>query len=417
MDRVPPSNIQAEAACLGAMMLTPNAIPVVLDILMADDFYWAKHSEIFSHIVDIWSEDPDAVDATTVAARSEHGSYVHTVSEGTLTASNAKQYARIVKHLSVCRRLIDAGRSIVDIGYDDGEDLDTLMDRAEELVYSIRPQTDKNTALAKDIAHMVLSDCESGVRPNIVSTGYSELDETTGGLHGSNLIIVGARPGVGKTAVALAMSHNVSADGTVLFFSLEMSQRELLERLLCSVACVPVTALRARDLNQDQLVQLRGALPEIESRDLRVIDAPRMSIMDLKSKARQYASKANIRMIVVDYIQLLTLGYRGSSRNEEVSAISGELKALAREMDVPVIALSQLNRVSTFDGSEPDISHLRDSGALEQDADQVWLLSWPKDADFGSTGFLSVNVAKNRNGQRGKIDLVWNKRWQRLEAT
>lgn len=399
-------------------MLAPSAIPVVLDVLGAGDFYRETHSDIFHAITTIWAKDQYAVDATTVAAamkKEEDKGYVHVLAESEITASNAAYYAGIVKHLSVCRSLIVAGNSIVELGYNDGEDVSTLLDTAEATVYGIRPTSDKDTKLAKDIAHMVFSDCQSGVKPNIVSTGYSELDGITGGLHGSNLIIVGARPGVGKTAVALAMSHNVSADGTVLFFSLEMSQRELMERLMCSIACVPVTGLRNRDLTPDQILQLQTALPEIESRDLRIVDSPRMSVMDMKSKVRQYASKTSIKLIVVDYIQLLRMGYRSASRNEEVAAISGELKALARETDVPVLALSQLNRVSTFDGSAPDISHLRDSGALEQDADQVWLLSWPKDSDFGSNDFLSVNVAKNRNGQRGSVDLAWNKRWQRIQ--
>lgn len=416
MVRLPPHDTGAEAACLGAMMIAPAAIPVVLDILEPGDFYKGSHADIFHIIVDLWSRDPDGVDATTVAARAEDKDYVKFLSESVLTASNAKHYADIVKHLSVCRRLITAGNSITEMGYEDGEDLNTLLDKAEATVYGIRPTSDKDTKLAKDIAHMVYADCVSGVPPNIVPTGYPALDEVTGGLHGSNLIVVGARPGVGKTAVSLAISHNVSERGTVMFFSLEMSQRELLERLMCSAACVPVTALRNRELTQAQLNQLQEALPEIESRDLRIIDSPRMSVMDMKSKVRQYATKTNIKLIVVDYIQLLRMGTRHSSRQEEVAAISGELKALSREVDVPVLALSQLNRVSTFDGSEPDISHLRDSGAIEQDADQVWLLSWPQDADFGTSGFLTVKVAKNRNGQRGSVDLVWNRRWQRIES-
>ena len=414
--RVPPSDVPAEQACLGAMMTLPSAIPVVLDILEPGDFYWEKHIDVFHAISKQWATDADSVDVTTIssAVKPDLKDYVHSLVDMTTVASNVKQYAKIIKHLSVCRELINAGLEIVEIGYNDGEDLDTLVDMAEGRIFGIRPQSDKNTKLAKDVAHMVLADVDAGLPPNIVSTGYSVLDAQTGGLHGSNLIIVGARPGVGKTAVALSMAHNVSKEGTVLFFSLEMSQRELLERLMCSIAGVAVTSLRDRTLNPQQIEQLRGGLPEIESRDLRIIDAPRMSMMDMKSTVRQYASKTNIKLIVVDYIQLLRMGGRFSARHEEVAAISGELKAIAREADVPVLALSQLNRRSAFEG-EPDIADLRESGALEQDADQVWLLSWPQDADFGTTDFLSVRVAKNRNGQRGSIDLTWNQRWQRIE--
>lgn len=415
-DRIPPHNVEAEEAVLGAMIIAPSAIPVVLDILEPGDFYRASNTDIFHAICSLWNGDADSVDAVTLSASvPEQKDYIHTLGEHVITASNVRHYAEIVKHTSVCRKLIAAGQTVTEIGYDDGDDVTTLMDKAEGALFSIRPQGDNDTKRAKDIAHLIFHECEVGDAPKVVSTGFSALDEVCGGMHESNLILIGARPGIGKTAVALSIAHNVSKGGTVLFFSLEMSQKELMERLMCSIACVPVTALRNRDLTGDQLANLVEAMPAIEDRDLRVIDNPSMTMMNLKSKVRQYSAKTEIKLIVVDYLQLMTLGSKTSSRFEEVSAISRELKCLARDLQVPVLALSQLNRVSTFDGTKPDISHLRESGSLEQDADQVWLLSWPKDPDFGGQDSLTVEVAKNRHGQRGNIDLLWNKRWQRIE--
>lgn len=416
-DRMPPHNIEAEESVLGAMIVVPSAIPVVLDILEPGDFYRDSHTDLFHAICALWNGDADSVDAVTLSASCpEQKDYIHTLSESVLTASNVRHYAEIVKHLSVCRKLISAGQEITQIGYDDGDDVTTLMDKAESKVFAIRPNGDNDSKRAKDIAHLIYHECEVGDAPKVVPTGFHELDSVCGGLHESNLVLIGARPGVGKTAVGLSIAHNVSKSGTVLFFSLEMSQKELMERLMCSIACVPVTALRNRDLTGDQFANLVRAMPEIENADLRVIDNPSMTMMSMKSKVRQYAAKAEIKLIVVDYLQLMTLGTKTASRFEEVSSISRELKCLARDLKLPILALSQLNRVSTFDGGKPDISHLRESGSLEQDADQVWLLSWPKDPDFGGQDTLTVSVAKNRHGQRGDVDLVWNKRWQRIEA-
>lgn len=417
-DRIPPYNTDAENACLGAMIVNPNAIPVVLDVVGETDFFQPRAAAVFQVIKGLWATDPGGVDRHTVAAAvdDEYALYVSHLVDIDVVSTNARHYAGIVKHMSVCRQLVYAGQAICDLGYGDGSDYTALIDQAEEQVYAIRPATDGSVVTAKEVAHIIMQDVADGRRPKIESTGFDKLDEVCGGLHASNLIIVGARPGVGKTAVALSIAHNVSANGTVLFFSLEMSRGELLERLMCSEACVPVTALRARELDANQISMLHDALPKIEERDLRIIDSPRMSITDMRSKVRQYASKTDVKLIVVDYIQLLRMGNRAQSRNEEVAQISGELKALARETNVPVLALSQLNRQSVYDGATPSIAHLRDSGALEQDADQVWLLSWPEDPDFaGASGLLDVQIAKNRNGQRGKISLVWNRRWQRIE--
>lgn len=421
--RIPPHNLEAEQSVLGAMITTVSAIPVVLDVLEAGDFYRDKHRDIFHAIVRLWNGDATSVDQVTVAAQFDEAAdkdLIHLLAEFVPAATNARHYADIVKHLSVCRKMIVAGNNIAELGYDDGTDVVTLVDQCEHEVFAIRPTGDKDTKHAKEIAHIILQEVDSGAQPKKTSTGFDQLDSVCGGLHGSNLIIIGARPGVGKTAVGLSVAYNVSQQGTVLFCSLEMSQKELMERLICSQAGVPVVALRNRDITPDQLANIVGIMDGIEKCDLRIIDNPSITMMTLKSKARQYAAKTSLKLIVVDYLQLLSHGTRKESRLDEVTAISKDLKLLARELDVPVIALCQLNRNSTYkdkDGNtqEPDISHLRESGSLEQDADQVWLLSWPKNKEFGSWDQIDIKVAKNRHGSTGTVSLPWNKSTQRIE--
>lgn len=416
VNTVPPHDLDAEQCVLGAMMTNPSAIPVALDKLTAGDFFRDSNRDIFHAITKMWNADSDSVDAITVSSKvPQYKEAIHAMVEMLPVASNIRQYVGIVKHMSLCRSLITAGQRIVQIGQRDGDDADSLLSEAESIVFSLRPKGDKDTKLAKEVAHTIVNEVENHVTPKVSKTGYDKIDAICGGLHASNLIIVGARPGIGKTAVAIAIAKNVAQTGTVLFFSLEMSQKELIERLICSIACVPVTKLRARDLDDIELDSVKQAMPEIERADLRIIDSPSMSMMGVKSKARQYATKTDISLIVIDYLQLLTLGYKTGSRYEEVTTISRELKSLSRELSVPIMALSQLNRASTFDGTKVDISQLRESGSLEQDADQVWLLSWPKAKEFDDFDSITVDVAKNRHGQMGKVDLLWNKRWCRIE--
>jgi len=249
----------------------------------------------------------------------------------------------------------------------------------------------------------------------MVSTGFKSIDQYAQGLHDGAFIVVGARPGIGKTCLGLAIAQRVAKEGTVLFFSMEMSASELMERTLSSVACVSLTHMRERKLSPDELASLYSAQGELEERDLRFIDNPNMSVMALKSKVRQHARRFPLALVVVDYLQLMTLGQRAENRREEVSMMSRQLKSLAREVGVPIIALSQLNRMSTFDGTKPDISQLKESGSLEQDADQCWILSWPKMKEFGGAKSITLDIAKNRHGPLGEVDLIWVPQYTRVE--
>jgi replicative DNA helicase len=249
----------------------------------------------------------------------------------------------------------------------------------------------------------------------MVSTGFPSVDEYAHGLHEGSLIILGARPGVGKTCVALAIAKNVAAHGPVFFFSMEMRAAELMERLYASVACVSLTHIRERNLSSTEKSFLYTAKEEVDSLDLQFFDDPSTTLLSLKGKVRQLSKEKKPKLIVVDYLQLMYLGSKAESRREEVSAMSRQLKQLAMEIGVPVLALSQLNRVSTFEGGKVDISQLKESGSLEQDADQVWLLDWPTKQEFGGSQSMILKVAKNRNGPIGDVDLIWVPAYQRVE--
>lgn len=397
--------------------MSPSSIPVVLDTLSASDFYRDSHADIFHAIVGLWNGDADSVDTLTVAsAVPKQKSYIYSLVESCPVVSNAAHYAQLVKNCSTCRSLVRVGQEIIELGYKNGDETPVLLERAEDMVHLLRPQSDGDTHRAKEIAHLIIQETADHVAPRIVSTGFGQLDAVCGGFHASNFIVVGARPGVGKTACALNVAHRVSQQGTVLFFSMEMSRVELMERVLCSIACVPVTHLRRREMDGEELARIISALPEIEGGDLRIVDNPSLTMLQLKSKARQFASKTNLALIIIDYLQLLTMGRKTESRFVEVSTISRELKALARDLAVPIMALSQLNRTSAFEGTKPQIDQLRESGSLEQDADQVWLLSWPKNTEFDFTDTLIIDVAKNRHGAFGEVSFPWDKNWQRIEG-
>jgi replicative DNA helicase len=414
--RLPPHDLTAEQSTLGAMINAPSTIPVVMNILTAGDFWWESNRDIFHEIEKMWTENPDSVDLVTLSAKlPKEKDLICFLSESCITASNAEHYARIVKDLALKRGLIRAGNEYVELGYSNDDAL-SLLDQAETIISRLKPDNNNDTLRLSSGVRGFLKRLEIGEKPPVVSTGFRALDSMTGGLRQSHFVIVGARPGKGKTALSLAIAQNVSKEGTVLFFSLEMSFDEIMERAYCSTASVLVSKVRSQDVDNDDLSRLYQFAAEMDSCDLRIVDNPTMTMMALKSKARQYARKVDLKLIVVDYIQLLTLGRRAETRFAEVSEISRQLKALARELKVPVLALSQLNRQGVYD-NKPTMDQLRESGSLEQDADQVWILYWDNDQIMDDIqDILVVDVQKNRHGPRGEVPIYWNKDTQKFEG-
>jgi len=419
-DLVPPCDLAAEQALLGAMLVNPSAIGAVSDLVTRSDFYKSINGDIFTTILGAWTSSTQSADVVTIGAQfpDEHD-YIVGMAEQCPAASNATYYADIVKRTSTQRDLIKAGHEIVELGYKTTDEPQTLLDAAEAKVYKLRPDAAGDTISLARAAEAIYDECLSGKVADSVKTGFRLLDEQTSGMHHGNLIIIGARPGIGKTCLALNIARNVSREGTVAFFSLEMSQQELSERVICSIGEVSLTRLRQRDSGPEQLASIGRAVGEMAALDMQVIDNPSLTLLSLKSRARQLAARKQLKLIVVDYLQLLTHGTRQESRFVEVSTISRELKALARELSCPVLALSQLNRESESVLSDgiPKLSQLRESGSLEQDADQVWLLSHPQDPSGGSSTapWVDIHVAKNRHGSQGNVALPWVPRYQRFE--
>lgn len=415
-ERMVPWNPQAEEAVLGAMMAAPTSvIPVVTQTLTAEDFYRPSDAEIYEAIIAMWLTSPESVDQVTVAGKlPEHRDYIFTLSEACVMVSNVGYYAEIVKRDSIARALVKAGQEIVELGFDREAEATRLIDHAESKLTNLRPENNKHTHKLSDLGHDILSAVRSGDKPKMVSTGFRSIDEYAKGLYAGNFVIIGARPGIGKTALGLAVARRVSEEGTVMFFSMEMKAEELMERLISAESCVGLTKIRERSLNPDELERITSATGELEKCDLRLIDDSRMTALNLCSQVRTESKSCDLKLVVVDYLQLMNMGTKTENRREEVSEMSRKLKSLAMEVNVPIIALSQLNRMSTFDGTKVDISQLKESGSLEQDADMVWLMSWPKVDEYGQKSVI-VDVAKNRHGPIGEVQLIWLPQYTRYE--
>ena len=418
MTRTIPWDEAAEGAVLGAMLINPSAIPVAAELLTSADFYKASDGRVFDAIISQWLADETSVDQVTIGNKfpKERDRIFH-FAESCPGATSIRHYSDIVRRDATSRNLIRVGNEIVDLGYDEELEISKLVDTAESKLSGIRKDNSQHQHGVKEMAFKVMDSIAKGEKPKMISTGFESIDKYAKGMYGSQLIILGARPGVGKTCLGLSVAQRVaSVGGTVAYFSLEMRASELTERLLASLACVSLTKIRERSVSPDEVAALNKAQSSIDQCDLQLIDDSTLSLLGLASKVRTMAKK-DLKLVVVDYLQLMNLGGRAENRREEVSEMSRRLKALAMEVDVPIMALSQLNRMSTFDGGKVDISQLKESGSLEQDADMVWLMDWPKqDGDgFGATKTVELNVAKNRNGPMGTVDLFWLPQYQRYE--
>jgi replicative DNA helicase len=408
-----PYDETAERALLGAMLTNKTAVVVAQDFCVADDLFTDSHRRIFSAIVRLFGEGRD-IDSVTVGGQlPDERDYLHVLADSCPAASNVGEYARIVHDRAQRRRLLRVGQEIAALAAED-DDVRKLVDRAEGKLYTIDPSRERQPEQAKDILVRLMDDISEAVPSQSIPTGFASVDELMGGMHPSNLVIIGARPGIGKTSFALAVAANAATLGRVLFFSLEMSRDELVERLACSRASVKLRHVREHSLESEELVRLTRAAGEIEKLDLKVDDEPGQTLLSLRAACRRERSKSEIALVVIDYLQLLTIGYRTESRFTEVSAMSRELKGLARTMGCPILALSQLNRESESHWSDgkPRLSHLRESGSIEQDADAVLLLSWPKDKQ----GWVNVDIAKNRHGPLGEVQLIWTPQYTRFAS-
>ncbi len=421
-DRTPPQDIPAEQSVLGGMLLSKDAIADVVEQLRGPDFYRPAHELIYEAVLDLYGRGEPA-DAVTVAAeltkRGEIGRiggapYLHTLISMVPTAANAGYYARIVRERAVLRRLVEAGTRIVQLGYAaDGGDVDDIVNSAQAEVYAVTERkTSEDYLPLADIINGTMEEIEAaGHRGDGmvgVPTGFIELDRLTNGLHPGQMIVVAARPAIGKSTLAadFVRSAAIKHQQTSVVFSLEMSRNELTMRLLSAEAQVPLQNMRKGTMRDEDWQKLAATMGRLSQAPLFIDDSPNMSLMEIRAKCRRLKQRHNLKLVVIDYLQLMSSGKRVESRQQEVSEFSRALKLLAKELEVPVIAISQLNRgAEQRTDKKPMLSDLRESGAIEQDADVVILLH-REDAyerESPRAGEADLIVAKHRNGPTDTI--------------
>lgn len=417
-ERQPPQNLDAEAATLGAMMLSKDAIADVVEVLGPTDFYRPAHQAIYDAILSLYTNGEPA-DAVTVARRlgkelTRAGGpvYLVTLTQTPPTASSAAYYAQMVADMAGMRRLVEAGTRIVQYGYAgaDGADTAEVRDRAQAEIYEATKRGAAAEVLSLrqsiPIAHTELLAIHEHGGIGGVPTGYRELDDIVHGLHPGELIIVAGRPAMGKSTVALDVLRccSVINDLPAVLFSFEMSRTEVIFRLLSAETNIPLNRMRKGELNDQEWVILADRMEQVDHKPLFIDDSAHMTMMEIRAKARRLKQQHGLRLIVVDYLQLMTSGKRVESRQTEVAELSRQLKLLAKELEVPVVALSQLNRNPEARADKrPQVSDLRESGAVEQDADLVILVHRPEVYEDDSTraGEADLIVGKHRNGPVG----------------
>lgn len=431
-DRTPPQDLHAEQSVLGAMMLSKDAIADVVEQVREDDFYRPAHGTIYAAIIDLYGKGEPA-DAVTVASeltrsgdltRIGGAPYLHTLVSLVPTAANASYYARIVKERAILRRLVEAGTRIVSMGYSGEGEVDDVVDRAQAEVYEVTERrTSEDYLPLRELMDGALTEIEAisnrGGHMVGVPTGFADLDSLTNGLHPGQLIILAARPALGKSTLALdvARAASIKNNLTSVIFSLEMSRNEIIMRLLSAEAQVALHHMRSGSMSDNDWTKLATKMGTVSEAPLFIDDSPNLTMMEIRAKCRRLKQRHGLRLVVVDYMQLMTSGKRVESRQQEVSEFSRSLKLLAKELEVPVIAVSQLNRgPEQRTDKRPMLSDLRESGSLEQDADMVILLH-REDAyerESPRAGEADFIVAKHRNGPTATITVAFQGHYSRF---
>ena len=421
-ERTPPQDLVAEQSVLGGMLLSKDAIADVVEVLKERDFYRPAHELIYDAILDLYGKgepaDPITVSAELTRrgdiARAGGAPYLHTLISSVPTAANAGYYAKIVRDCAIMRRLVEAGTKIVQLGYSNEGEVDHVVDQAQAEVYEVteRRASEDYIQLAQLLPDALdeIEAIATGVRDEGIKTGFKDLDALTNGLHPGNMIVLAARPAVGKSTLGLDIARHASIHNgqASVIFSLEMSRSEITMRMLSAEARVGLNNIRSGSLSDDEWSRLAKRMGEISDAPLFIDDSPNLSLMEIRAKARRLKQRHNLKLIIIDYLQLMSSGKKVESRQQEVSEFSRSLKLLAKELEVPVIAISQLNRSPEQRADKkPMLSDLRESGSIEQDADMVILLH-RDDLYEGSSrsGEADLIVAKHRNGPTRTITVA-----------
>ena len=426
LGKIPPNDVEAEQAVIGSMLTDKEAVSAAIEVLKPEDFYREDNRIIFEAILSLYGRS-EPIDIITIKSElSSMGKfeavggleYIAELPDKVPTTANVEQYIKIVEEKSVLRNLIKTANEIITLGYDQTQEVDSSIDGAEKKIFEVmQKKNQKGYTPIKDILVETFTELEQlynqKQRITGIPTGFSDLDFRTSGLHNSDLILVAARPAMGKSAFALNIATNaaVRAKVPVAIFSLEMSKEQMTSRILCSEAMVDSNKVRTGKIDDEEWGKLAAASGELSEANIYIDDTPGISIMEIRAKCRKMKIEKNIGLVVIDYLQLVQgSGKRGSSREQEIAEISRSLKILAKEINVPVIALSQLSRApEQRPDHRPMLSDLRESGSIEQDADIVMFLYRDDyyNEDSEKKNIAEVILAKHRAGSTGTVELLW----------
>ena len=424
--KIPPHDIEAEQAVLGSMLTDQDAVVDAIEILKPEDFYREDNKYIYEAILNLYNKS-EPIDIITL--KSELIStgkfeavggyeYIALLPDKVPLVANAEKYMRIVEEKSILRKLIKASNDLMALGYEQNEELDTIMEQAEKKIFDImQGKNQRGYSSLKDILVDTFAEIEKLYNQKEpitgIPTGFVDLDYKTAGLHKSDLVLIAARPAMGKSAFALNIASHaaIHAKVPVVIFNLEMSKSQLVNRILCSEAMVDSNKIRTGKIEEDDWIKLATALGPLSEAPIYIDDTPGITVTEIRAKCRKLKLEKNIGLVVIDYLQLIQgTGKRNSSREQEISEISRSLKILAKELNVPVIALSQLSRAAEArQDHRPMLSDLRESGAIEQDADIVMFLYRDDyyNPDSEKKNIAEVILAKHRAGSTGTVELLW----------
>jgi replicative DNA helicase len=429
--KVPPQNLEAERAVLGCVLIEPTVLPRAIELLQPDDFYKEGHRKIYASMLRLF-ERSEPADILTVAEELRREGVLEevggqatlaTLIEEATVATQLGAYANLVREKALLRELIRVTREITEQGFEESDDVQSLLDRAEEMLFRLSERRLRQSALPiRDILGPAIHHIETlyHKKEDItgLATGFRDLDRLTAGLQRADFVIVAGRPSTGKTAFALNIAQHAAlrVERPVLIFSLEMSAAQLVQRLLCAEARVDSKSVRTGFLQSPDWRRLTDAAGRLSEAPLYIDDSANLSVLEIRAKARRLKHEHGLELVVIDYLQLMQGRFRSENRQQEIAEISRSLKALAKDLDVPVVALSQLSRAVEARGDgAPRLSDLRESGALEQDADLIMFLARKEGAPDEEPGTVDLVIGKHRNGPTGKVELVFKREYTRFE--
>jgi len=432
-DKIPPQNVDAEMSLLGAALIDEDTMTAVSDVVNPDDFYDKRHQEIFNHMMKLYEANrpidlltlSDSLRKSKVIDSVGGASYIAELANFVATAANAKHYADIIRHKSIRRKMMKASTEIIEASYDETDAIENLIAFAEKEVMQVSEKSHSDdlvkieSILSESFDRLdELSSNKSKIRG--VPTGFRDVDNKLAGLQDSDLIILAARPAMGKSTLAMNIAHNIAVNNkkTVLYFSLEMSKEQLVDRVLAAEAGIDAWNIRTGNLKEGDFDKLGHAMGVLSEASLYIDDTPAITATEMRTKSRRIAHKEDVGLIVVDYLQLMSSSGRNDGRVNEITEISMGLKQLARELDVPVIALSQLSRtVESRTPPIPQLSDLRDSGSIEQDADIVMFMyrdDYYNPDNSTKPGITDLLIKKHRNGPTGQVELFFDSKHLRF---